>query len=124
MIIKLKDLIAAGKKGNKFHAKRTEYNGKMYHSAKEARYRKHLELLKHAHELKDRVTIIEEQVHYPIKIKNHHCFSYFLDFKIHYGDNRVEYVDVKGLTKGSAYDLFKCKKACVEAEYGIKIKEV
>lgn len=112
-----------GKIGNKFHAQKTDYDGIRFDSKKEAAYYKHLKYLMHAHEVKDRVTLIETQVHYPIKIKGHHCFSYFLDFKIHYGDMRIEYVDVKGLKKGAAYDLFKCKKACVEAEYNIKIIE-
>lgn len=111
-------------KKNKFNAKRTEYNGEMYDSEKEAGYAQHLQYLKHMHDVDKRVTKIERQVPFHIKIKNHHCFTYILDFRVTYGDLHVEYVDVKGLTKGAVYDLFRVKKACVQAEYGIEIKEI
>ena len=45
--------------------------------------------------------------------------KYLLDFEVQYPD-RVEYVDCKGM-KTAIYSL---KKKCVQAYYGIKIKEV
>jgi hypothetical protein len=45
--------------------------------------------------------------------------TYFADFKVTYGDGRVEVVDVKGVKT----PLYRFKKKCVEAGYNIIIKE-
>lgn len=99
---------------------KTEYNGKVYHSKKEADFASHLEYLKHAKNLSERVVSVREQVPYNINIKSHHICTYFADFVIQYGDKRTEVIDVKGVKTA----IYRLKKRMVEASYGIIIKEV
>jgi hypothetical protein len=109
---------------NKFNAKKTEYNGDMYDSKKEAEYARELDLAMHAVDEKDRVKRWERQLRFRVKIEGVYFTTYVLDFMVVYADNRVEYIDVKGYKKGPAYDLFKLKKKLVEYQYKIEIKEV
>ncbi len=120
MKIKIKDLV----KRNKFGAKKTEYNGKVYASRKESEFARHLEYLKHAHDPKERVVVVIDQFPMPVYIKHKHVFTYICDFKVQFSDGRWEYIDVKGMKKGSAWAIFRIKQKCVEAEYGIEIKIV
>lgn len=108
------------KKKNKYGAIKTEYNGRIYDSKAEANYAKRLQYLKHAKNLSERVAYIEYQVPYYIQIKGNKIVgTYFADFKVTYGDGRVEVVDVKGVKT----PLYRFKKKCVEAGYNIIIKE-
>lgn len=95
------------------------YNGTVYMSKLESRYRAHLDILKKAANPKEKVLKIEEQVPFEIIINDHKICKYLLDFKVTYQD-RTEYVDVKGIKT----DIYKLKKKLVEACYPIKIKEV
>ena len=104
---------------NKFNAKKTEYNGNVYDSKKEADFARDLDLLIRARE----VLGYKTQVDYPVFINNKKVFSYKLDFEITDKDGRVRLVDIKGYKKGSAYQIFKLKRKCVEAYYGVKIDE-
>lgn len=122
--ISIADFKKLSKKRNKYHAIKTIYNDRLFASKKEAAYAKRLEYLKHAHELCDRVVRIEYQIPFPIHIKQKHVFTYLCDFKVYYGDGREEIVDVKGSKTGAAYALFRLKKKCVEAQYGIEVREV
>lgn len=108
------------KKRNKYNAKKTEYNGRVYDSKREADYAKHLEYLRHAKNKAERVDTVNYQVPYNVYVKSTHVFTYFADFEVTYADGRVEVVDAKGF-KTAVYLL---KKKCVEAFYKIKIKEV
>lgn len=92
----------------------------VYDSKWEKDYRLILDSLTKAVNLKDRVTLIKEQVEFPVLINGKKIFSYFLDFEVHYGDGRIEYVDAKGVLT----DVYRIKKKAVEAYYGIKITEV
>ncbi len=107
-------------KYNVADAKDRMFNGKLYDSKLEREYRAHLELLKCADLLKNRVMTIQEQVQYPIFIKGIKIFAYILDFLVIYGDNRIERVDTKGVKTA----MYKLKKKAVEAEYEFEIKEV
>lgn len=107
-------------KRSKYNNKKTEYAGRLYDSKKEAEYAKHLEYLKHAKKLEERVTKIEYQVPYKIYGGKTVCSTYFADFVVHYGDGRIEIVDVKGMKT----PVYRLKKKLVEACYGLKIKEV
>lgn len=107
------------KKRSKYGAKRTFYNGRWYMSKKEADYSKHLDHLKHAHEVKDRVIEIQYQVAFVIKVKNTHIAKYVSDFIVFYGDGRKEIIDVKGMRT----DIYKLKRKLVEAQYNITIIE-
>ncbi len=108
---------------NKYGAVKKMYRDTLYDSAKEADYSAELDLFRHAQNPKDRVVAKEIQKAYPININGKLCFKYLLDFKVTYADGRVEHIDVKGYKKGCAYALFRIKKKCVEAQYGIKILE-
>lgn len=117
-----KGILPKNKQGRIPH-KRTEYNGRIYDSLSEAGYAHHLEGLKHAHNLEDRVVRVENQVAYPIYVKKKHVFDYFADFRVTYGDKRQEVIDVKSPI--TAKDpVFRIKKKCVEAYYGIEVKEI
>lgn len=107
---------------NKFNAKKTIVDNITFDSKKEANYYKRLCLLKKATRI-DKVLNIELQPRYDIIVNKIKIGFYKADFKVTY-PNRVEIVDVKGLKKGSAYQLFRLKKKLVEALYNIKIIEV
>lgn len=94
--------------------------GVTYMSKLEMQYRAHLNLLKKARLIEERVVSIEEQVPYKIEINGKLICHYLLDFKVEYGDGRIEYVDCKGILT----DTYRLKKKMVEATYPFKIKEV
>lgn len=100
-----------------------EYNGKKYHSTKEAEYAEKLDNLRHASDPAERVLSVEEQVRFKLDVNGVHVCDYILDFKVNYLD-RVEYVDVKGYRKGAAYRIFTVKKALMKACYGIEVLEI
>lgn len=109
------------KKPSKYGNIKTVYQGFTYDSRKEAGYARRLEHLKHAHNLSDRVVRIERQVPFPITVGAHRraVATYYADFRVTYGDNRQEVVDVKG-ARTSVYIL---KKKLVEEIYQINIIE-
>lgn len=111
-------------KGNKYGARKAEYNGMTFDSQKEADHASSLDLLRRATSDSERVVEVEYQVPYEIVIKGKKCFKYYADFRVTYADGRVEVQDVKGYKKGQAYQMFRLKKKCVEAEYGIEIIEI
>lgn len=100
-------------------AKRT-YKGTVYMSKLESDYKKHLDLLRKATTPKNRVVSVVEQMPFEIVINGQKICKYLLDFKVEYGDGRIEYVD----TKGVITPMYRIKKKLVEAIYPIKIKEV
>lgn len=108
---------------NKFNAKKTTVDGIVFDSKKEAAYYLKLKQLTKATNEKDRVKQIEFQPRYNIIVNEKKIGFYKADFKVYYSD-RIEIIDVKGLKKGAAYQLFKLKKKLVEAIYNINIIEV
>ena len=96
------------------------YNGKLYMSKLECNYRKHLDLLIRASNPKERVVKIEEQVVYEIVVNHKKICKYLLDFRVTYGDGRVECVDTKGVLTA----IYRLKKKLLLATLGIEIKEV
>jgi Pyruvate/2-oxoacid:ferredoxin oxidoreductase delta subunit len=112
------------RKSNKYHAKKAIFDGTRFDSTKEKDYYAKLLLLKRAKDDRRRVVNIERQLRYDITIKNKKCFFYKLDFKVEYADGRIEHVDIKGCKIGCGYQMFKLKKKCIEAEYGIEIIEI
>lgn len=115
------------KKKNKYgvaaKAERT-YNGKVYDSKKEMTFRKKLDLLKSAKDPSERVITIEEHKVYPLDVNGVHICDYELDFKVWYEDGSIKHFDVKGMTVGGAYQLFKAKKRLMLACYQIHVIEV
>lgn len=105
---------------SKYGNKWTEYGGRMYQSKKEANRAYELDMLKKAGEITD----YKPQVKIPLKIGIHHICYYIADFLVQHKDGHIEYEDVKGYKKGSAYQMFKLKKKLVFAIHGITIKEI
>lgn len=111
-------------KKNKYNAEKSEYDGGEYDSKKEALFARELDVLKKVQDDSKRVLKYERQVRFDILINGVLCFYYLLDFKVWYADGTIKYYDVKGYKKGCAYSLFRLKKKCVEAYYGIVIIEI
>lgn len=108
---------------NKFGAKKTEVDGIVFDSKKEANYYSQLLLQKNAKDEVDRVLSIEIQPRFDIIVNEQKIGFYKADFRVRYEFGRNEIIDVKGLKKGSAYQLFRLKKKIVEALYNIEIIE-
>lgn len=108
---------------NKFNAKTIIIDGIKFQSIKEGNYYQQLLLQKKAKNESDRVIDFEVHPRYDIIVNSQKIGFYKADFKVKYADKRIEIVDVKGLKKGSAYQLFKIKKKLAEALYNIEIIE-
>lgn len=106
---------------HKYRAIPTIVDGQRFASRKEADYFRQLTLLRSATHKANRVTSIEVQPTFELHaLGGKKICSYRADFRVTYGDGRVEIVDVKGMRLA----LYRIKKKWVEAEYGIKIVEV
>jgi hypothetical protein len=110
--------------GNKFHAKKVETKDGVFDSKKEYAYFMQLRQMQKAIDPKRRVVEIRRQVRYDVNVNNKFICFYKLDFQVTYADGRTEFVDIKGLKKGSAYQNFRLKKKLVEAIYDIEIIEI
>lgn len=110
----------AKESASKYHNVPTVYDGRTYHSRKEADYAKFLDASRRAVKLRDRVTKIEPQVRYPFKVNDVLICTYVLDFRVTYADGRVEHVDVKGFATG----VYQIKRKLMRACYGIDLIEV
>lgn len=99
------------------------YNGIVYASTAEMKYRIKLDTIVKYNNEENPISKIEEQIKYPIEIKGFKCFTYILDFRVTYSSGVVQHIDVKGSKLGAAYAMFRLKKKCVEAYYGIEILE-
>lgn len=110
---------------NKFHNRKTEYNGRLYDSAKEAKHAGFLDICKRAEKPSDRVVFWLPQVPFRFQCGN----KMIVDFLVCFADGHYELHDVKGwdkrkkkwITKTSTYNL---KKRMLKHEYGIEIREV
>ena len=78
-------------KKNKYNASKTEYNGHLYDSKREARHAQELDLLIKAGEVQK----WERQFKIEIEVEGNHICSYFIDFKV-WKPDRIEYHEVKG----------------------------
>src|SRR6476661_2411625 len=97
------------RRGNKFGAKSTIYNGIQYHSRKEAGYAAELDLLKKAGEIKD----WERQVKISLDVNGHHITNYFCDFLVTMKDGSQELHEVKGFET----EIYRLKLLLLEATY-------
>lgn len=105
---------------NKYNAKKTEYKGVIFDSRKEAEFSMFLDSEQQA----GRIHGYNTQVRFPIEINGKKVFTYVLDFEIINKDDTTRYVDIKGYKGGPAYQMFRLKKKCTEAMYGITIEEL
>lgn len=78
--------------GNKYGAKKTEYNGIYYHSKKEAGYAQYLDTLLAAKKIKG----WKRQVKLSLDVNGYHITNYFIDFEVEHNDGIIEYIEVKG----------------------------
>lgn len=99
-----------------------------YDSKREAQFAEKLELLKRAANPSERVAQIEKQVRFELipaqrgadgKVIERAC-TYVADFRVTFGDGRVEVIDVKGMKT----DVYKIKRKLMLKVHGIQIKEV
>jgi len=97
------------KRGNKYNAKSSIYNGTYYHSRLEAAYAKDLDLRVFA---KD-ITSWESQIRVPFELNGIKICTYIVDFKILHNDGSVEWVE----TKGFMTDIARIKIRLFEAMY-------
>lgn len=80
------------KRHNKFRAVRQTFDGRSYHSKKEADYAVQLAWLKKTGEVKE----IQPQFKIDIRVNGKHITNYYIDFRVVYTDGHVELVEVKG----------------------------
>lgn len=109
-----------GARRAKYGNLKTEYNGTIFMSKKEANYAQELDYMKRATNLRDRVTSYEMQVPFQVILNGKKICKYLLDFQVLYADGHIEYVDVKGVRT----QMYSLKKKLVEAQFSIIIKEV
>lgn len=81
------------KSTNKFNAKRTDYDGKWYHSKGEASYAQELDWMKKAGE----VISWERQVKIDLRVNGHHITNYFIDFIATMKDGTLRLIEYKGM---------------------------
>ena len=80
------------KRGNKYKAQKQTYNGRSYHSKKEADYAVNLDWRMKAGEIKE----IIPQYKLDLRINGKHWRNYYIDFKVINSDSTVDYIEVKG----------------------------
>ena len=97
------------RKQNKYHAKSSEYDGRWYHSKKEAAYAQELDLRKKAGDIKEWIP----QYKIDLKVYGKHIANYYVDFKVINNDDSVELHEVKGFVT----DLWRLKWKLLEAIY-------
>ena len=102
--------------GNKYHAKRQEYNGILYDSKLEAGYAAELDLRVKAGDIKR----WERQVKISLDINGYHISNYYCDFLLFHNDGTKEYVECKGMelepwkTKWKIFEALMSKKKRVK----------
>jgi len=97
------------RQGNKFNAKTSTYNGRNYHSKKEADYAMELDWLLKAGQIKE----IIPQYKISLDINGVHIANYFMDFKVITDDDRIEMHEVKGYET----DIWRMKWRLAKALY-------
>lgn len=93
-------------------ARKTEYNGKTYHSAFEAEYAQYLDILLKAKQIKS----WRGQIRMPLDVNKHHICNYIVDFEVTNNDGSITYIEVKGYET----DVWRMKWKLFEALYGDK----
>lgn len=104
------------KYGNKF----TVYNGRKYHSQKEAERARELDMML----MQKLIKSWQPQVRIKVEINGQLITTYIADFEITENNGSVRYEDVKGYRKGLAYQMFKLKKKLVKAVHNIDVIEI
>lgn len=100
---------------SKYSAQKTVVDGIVFASKKEAKRYGELRLMQRAGLIRN----LELQPKFPIIIKGTKCFTYIADFAYFDDHNRV-IEDVKGMKTA----MYRLKRKCVIAMYGVKILEI
>ncbi len=95
------------KKQNKYNAKSSIYNDKVYHSKKEAAYAQELDLRVYAKDIKS----WRRQEKIELFVYGKKICAYYIDFVITHNDESEEYIEVKGFET----DLWRMKWKLFEA---------
>lgn len=101
---------------NKYNAKTSLYNGRSYHSRKEASYAETLDWLKKSGEIKD----WKPQKKIEISVNGKHICNHYVDFEVYYHDGHVEWHEVKSIA--TITDSWRIKKKIIEATYDVLYK--
>lgn len=101
---------------NKYGARKSEYRGVVYDSAKEARYAAELDL----RVLGKDIVCWERQIPIRIDINGMHVCDVVVDFLITHNDSSKEFVEVKGYSTA----IFKLKLKLLRATYLHENQEV
>lgn len=104
---------------SKYGNLKTEYNGYVYMSKKEADYAQELDYNRKERRIGKRVVSFTRQVPFQITVNGKKICKYLADFKVLYADGHEEIIDVKGVRT----QMYSLKKKLVEAQYGITIIE-
>lgn len=102
---------------SKYNNKKTEIDGFLFDSKREANRYVELKLLERAGEIEN----LELQPKYSVDINGKHICNYFADFR--YFDSYNKSIVIED-AKGMRTDVYKIKKKLVEAIYSITIVEV
>lgn len=95
---------------SKYNARRTEYNGRVYSSTKEANYAAELDLLLRAKEIQSWVP----QYRLKLVVNGVTIATYICDFLVIDKDGKKLLIEIKGMET----DVFKLKWKLVQALYG------
>lgn len=107
---------------NKYGNKKVEVDGITFDSALEARYYKHLKLLKKQgivkdFELQPKFELLES---FKKNGKTYRAITYNADFKVEYADGRIEVIDVKGMVT----QQFELRRKLFEYRYPYELKVI
>jgi hypothetical protein len=94
---------------NKYGNRRHEYNGRVYHSKREAAYAQQLDLRLKAGE----IASWEPQFKIDLKANGKHICTMIPDFRVVYPDGSVQLTEIKGY----ATEVFRLKVKILEATY-------
>ncbi len=94
---------------NKYRNEKTELNGVVYDSKKEARYAQELYLRVRAGDIDS----WERQIPISLNVQGHHICKVIVDFVISHNDGSLEYVEVKGHETA----VYKLKRKLIAALY-------
>lgn len=103
----------------KYRAKKTEIDGIVFDSGKEARQYLIYKNLENDGEIKN----LRTQVKYPFVYENKKMFTYIADFVYEDKENKTHVIDVKSNVTAKL-PIFRLKKKLIEAQYGIEIEIV
>ena len=105
---------------NKYKAVRTLVDGVLFDSKKEAAHYQNLRAMERC----GVISGLECHKRYTLEVKGTKICDFEPDFVFMYAGGEKSAHDVKGLRKGSAYQLFRIKARLFEALYGVRVIEV